>query len=74
LKPSEYPQRRCREHQISSPSGPIEHSCELPEFHAGPPASTAVPESVRIRDEWEAAHPGWEKQGLFDDPFAEIKP
>jgi hypothetical protein len=46
----------------------------LPEHHAGPDASTSVPRSVKARDAWEAANPGWEKLAVFADPFEEIKP
>ena len=69
-----YPQRTCRHHRIPGPSGVTDYSCELPEFHAGPPASLSVPQSVVERDRWEEAHPGWEKTSGFSDPFEEIKP
>ena len=51
-----------------------DYLCELPEHHAGPDATPSVPRSVTARDAWEAANPGWEKMGLFADPFEQIKP
>lgn len=59
MKIAEYPQRTCRE---TIWNGDIAHACELFLGHAGPDATSRWPESVRLRDEWEAAHPGWEKE------------
>jgi hypothetical protein len=68
---AEYPKRKCR---IPVQVEPVAHLCEIQEHHPGPCASPSVAETVRIREAWEAAHPGWEKLSTFDDPFAEIKP
>jgi hypothetical protein len=71
MQKAEYPQRSCRmpvagEHQ--------DYLCELAEHHPGPDASFSVADSVRRRDEWEMANPGWETLTGFDDPFKEIMP
>jgi hypothetical protein len=71
MKKAEYPQRSCRQPVQGKHA---DHSCELPEHHPGPDASFSVPESVRRRDAWEAANPGWEKTSVFDDPFSELGP
>ena len=66
---AEYPGRKCRE--IFTDDGLIDHSCELPEHHPGPPASKTSKLSIGRRTAWEAAHPGWEKLIAADDPFAD---
>jgi len=71
VKKAEYPQRMCRE---PVQGGAQDYWCELPEGHAGPPASFSVQASVARRDAWEAANPGWEKMSAFDDPFKDVTP
>ena len=71
MKKAEYPQRSCRLHV---PGALQDYLCEVTDLHPGPCASLSVPESVRRRDEWEAAHPGWEKMSDFADPFGQVKP
>jgi hypothetical protein len=62
-----YPARKCREPVWS---GDIAHSCDLPEGHAGPPASLSWPESIRIRDAWEEANPEEAAASAAPDPYA----
>lgn len=72
MKTVEYPERTCREGVFGTADQA--YPCDVVWLHAGPCASFSVPATVRQRDAWEEAHPGWEKLGLFDDPFREIKP
>ncbi len=71
MKVAEHPERKCRE---PIQNGFATYWCEVKEWHAGPHATLSDPESVRRRDEWEAAQPGWEKLSEFDDPFKKIVP
>jgi len=71
MKKAVYPQRSCRQPVTD---GLTDHSCEVVEWHPGPCASLSDRASVRRRDAWEAAHPGWETLSTFDDPFRDVKP
>lgn len=54
MKTAEYPQRKCRQ----PVSGEWQdYPCEIREWHLGPCASQSVAASVRLRDDWERAHP-----------------
>lgn len=72
MKVAEYPQRTCRE--PFTENGLTDHTCDLVDGHPGPPAALSSPESVKRRDAWEAAHPGWEKLMDFNDPFKSVDP
>lgn len=69
MKPAEFPQRQCR--QPVTDDGFTDHSCNLPEFHPGPCAPSALPAALERRALWEAAHPGWEAMTGSYDPFAD---
>lgn len=71
MQVAQYPDRKCRQPVAAEFQ---DHPCELIEHHAGPDASLSVATSVKRRDEWEAANPGWEKLSSFADPFEVIKP
>ncbi len=71
VKFAEHPERKCRQHQ--SPDGLIDHFCDLAEPHPGPCCPSTLPAAIRRREEWEAAHPGWEKLRRQDDPFAGLE-
>jgi len=69
MKKAQYPQRTCRE-PVAGPNQ--DYPCEVREWHPGPHASLSVPDSVKKRNAWEAANPGWEKVTAFDDPFKDL--
>lgn len=63
-----YPRRSCRQHVPGSADQM--YLCDVVDLHAGPCASFSVPATVRARDAWEQANPGWERMSDFSDPFA----
>lgn len=71
MKKAEYPFRSCRTPVAGQWQ---DYVCDVREWHAGPCASLSVASSVKRRDEWEEANPGWEKLSQFDDPFKDIRP
>jgi hypothetical protein len=70
VKAAEYPERKCRE--PFSEDGLIDHTCDVVDAHPGPHAAFSCPASVKRRDDWEAANPGWERMMSGTDPFAEV--
>jgi hypothetical protein len=67
---AEFPGRKCRE--AFTLDGLTDYTCELPEHHPGPPASTSSQVSVNRREQWQEDHPGWEKMASNDDPFKDL--
>ena len=65
MKVVEFPGRKCREAVWNDL---IAYSCELPDLHPGPCASTSLASSVTRRDEWEQANPTW-RTDMKDDPY-----
>lgn len=65
MKSADFPERKCRE---SVWNDLIAYSCELPDLHGGPCASTSFTPSVTRRDEWEKANPTW-RADMKDDPY-----
>lgn len=68
MKKAQYPTPLCRE-AVWSEFGQAYH-CELGGLHRGPHASLSVAESVRVRDAWEAANPGWENDPVDLDSIS----
>lgn len=62
-----WPERACRD-LVSGEFA--NHSCEVPEAHEGPHASMSVPESVKVRAAWEAAHPELVNKRIEPEFFA----
>lgn len=67
---AEFPGRKCRE--AFTLDGYVDHVCELPEHHAGPPASKSSQLSIDRRETWQENNPGWEQMQRTDDPFRGI--
>lgn len=72
MQVAEYPQRKCR--ITFTEDGLIDHACDVVDSHPGPCAALSSAASVKRRDAWEAANPGWERMMAGADPFAEISP
>jgi hypothetical protein len=68
---AEYPERKCR--LSVTEDGLIDHWCDLAELHPGPCCPKASHAAIARRQQWEAAHQGWEKLRVHDDPFAGVE-
>lgn len=71
MKTAEFPQRKCRMPVAGQWN---DYPCEIREYHPGPCASLSVAASVRRREAWEEANPGWESLITSDDPFRGVQP
>lgn len=61
-----WPERACRD----SVSGEFaNYSCDVVESHYGPHASQSVPQSVKLRQDWEQRNPDKREPSGTADPF-----